>query len=220
MSRLPATLAYKLIRRGCSPANLDSARHAMAARRAWPAADGGGLAQQTKASGPGDQARPRGLKPRGAAAAAARCVPSRRQRSSHAAGDRLLSGAGDQAGGCSGLQGGDPRGGTGWYLHLGPCASQQLCLYHDYHHHLARDARHLQHPTITGTARASLGQLACLALPRAPPWFGGKSKRLASSSGFPLLPHQTPFGQTDDEILQFMRARPRRAACRRPSVRH
>ena len=73
-----------------------------------------------KASGPGDQARPRGLKPRGAAAAAARCVPSRRQRSSRAAGDRSLSGAGDQAGGCSGLQGGDPRGGTGWYLHLGP----------------------------------------------------------------------------------------------------
>ena len=32
----------------------------------------------------------------------------------------MLSGAGDQAGGCSGLQGGDPRGGTGWYLHLGP----------------------------------------------------------------------------------------------------
>ena len=73
-----------------------------------------------KASGPGDQARPRGLKPRGAAAAAARCVPSRRQRSSRATGDRSLSGAGDQAGGCSGLQGGDPRGGTGWYLHLGP----------------------------------------------------------------------------------------------------
>jgi hypothetical protein len=40
----------------------------------------------------------------------------------------LLSGAGDQAGGCSGLQGGDPRGGTGWYLHLGPYASLQLCL--------------------------------------------------------------------------------------------
>ena len=39
---------------------------------------------------------------------------------SRAAGDRLLSGAGDQAGGCSGLQGGEPRGGTGWYLHLGP----------------------------------------------------------------------------------------------------
>ena len=83
----------------------------MAARRARPAADKGW---------PGDQARPRGLKPRAAAAATARRVPSRWRRSSRAAGDRLLSGAGDQAGGCSGLQGGDPRGGTGWYLHLGP----------------------------------------------------------------------------------------------------
>ena len=91
----------------------------MAARRAWPTAEGGRPAAG-KASGPGDQARPGGLKPRGAAAAAARCVPSRGQRSSRAAGDRSLSGAGDQAGGCSGLQGGDPRGGTGWYLHLGP----------------------------------------------------------------------------------------------------
>ena len=85
------------------------------ARSRWRQASTAG-----KASGPGDQARPRGLKPRGAAAAAARCVPSCGQRSSHAAGDRSLSGAGDQAGGCSGLQGGDPRGGTGWYLHLGP----------------------------------------------------------------------------------------------------
>ena len=83
----------------------------MAAWRARPAADKGW---------PGDQARPRGLKPRAAAAAAARRVPSRWQRSSRAAGDRLLSGAGDQAGGCSGLQRGEPRGGTGWYLHLGP----------------------------------------------------------------------------------------------------
>ena len=65
MSRPPAALAYGLIRRGCSPANLASARYAMAAWRARPAADGGGLAQRTKASGPGDQiARPRGLKPR------------------------------------------------------------------------------------------------------------------------------------------------------------
>ena len=41
---------------------------------------------------------------------------------------------------------------------------------------------------------------------RAPPfWFGGNSKRLSSGSAFPALPHQTPFGQTDDEILQFMR---------------
>jgi hypothetical protein len=79
VSRLPAALAYGLIRRGCSPANLASARYAMAAWRARPAADGGRLAQQTKASGPGDQARPRGLKPRAAAAAAARCVPSRRR---------------------------------------------------------------------------------------------------------------------------------------------
>ena len=83
----------------------------MAAWWARPAADKGW---------PGDQARPRGLKPRAAAAAAARRVPSCWQRSSRAAGDRLLSGAGDQAGGCSGLQGGEPRGGTGWYLHLGP----------------------------------------------------------------------------------------------------
>ena len=83
----------------------------MAAWRARPAADKGW---------PGDQARPRGLKPRAAAAAAARRVPSRWQRSSRAAGDRLLSGAGDQAGGCSGLQGGEPRGGAGWHLHLGP----------------------------------------------------------------------------------------------------
>ena len=83
----------------------------MAAWWARPAADKGR---------PGDQARPRGLKPRAAAAAAARRVPSCWQRSSRAAGDRLLSGAGDQAGGCSGLQGGEPRGGAGWHLHLGP----------------------------------------------------------------------------------------------------
>ena len=102
-SRLPAALAYKLIRRGCSPADLATlARYAMAARRARPAADKGW---------PGDQARPRGLKPRAAAAATARRVPSRWRRSSRAAGDRLLSGAGDQAGGCSGLQGGEPRAG-------------------------------------------------------------------------------------------------------------
>ena len=50
-SRLPAALAYGLIRRGCSPANLVSARYAMAARRAWPAADGGRLAQQTRLAG-------------------------------------------------------------------------------------------------------------------------------------------------------------------------
>ena len=98
-SLLPAALAYGLIRRGCSPANLASARYAMAAWWARPTADKGW---------PGDQARPRGLKPRAAAAAAARRVPSRWQRSSRAAGDRLLSGAGDQAGGCSGLQGGEP----------------------------------------------------------------------------------------------------------------
>ena len=48
MSRLPAALAYGLIRRGCSPAN---ARHAMAARWAWPAAEGGRLAQQTRLAG-------------------------------------------------------------------------------------------------------------------------------------------------------------------------
>ena len=65
--RLPAALAYKLIRRGYSPTNLANARYAMAARWARPAADGGRLAQLTKASGPGDQARPRGLKPRAAA---------------------------------------------------------------------------------------------------------------------------------------------------------
>ena len=97
----------------------------------WPR--GGRSPQQAEAGGhsrrrlagrdkgwPGDQARPRGLKPRAAAAAAARRVPSHWQRSSHAAGDHLLSGAGDQAGGCSGLQRGEPRGGTGWYLHLAP----------------------------------------------------------------------------------------------------
>ena len=50
-SRLPAAPAYGLIRRGCSPANLVNARHAMAARRAWPAADGGRLAQQTRLAG-------------------------------------------------------------------------------------------------------------------------------------------------------------------------
>ena len=91
----------------------------MAAWWARPAADKGW---------PGDQARPRGLKPRAAAAAAARRVPSRWQRSSRAAGDRLLSGAGDQAGGCSGLQGGEPRGGAGWHLHLGP-SSQSTPIY-------------------------------------------------------------------------------------------
>ena len=51
MSRLPAALAYGLIRRGCSLANLANARYAMAARRAWPAADGGRLAQQTRLAG-------------------------------------------------------------------------------------------------------------------------------------------------------------------------
>ena len=120
VSRLPAALACGLIRRGCSPANLVKrapcyGRAAGVARSRRRQASTAG-----KASGPGDQARPRGLKPRGAAAAAARCVPSRGQRSSRAAGDRSLSGAGDQAGGCSGLQRGEPRGGTGWYLHLGP----------------------------------------------------------------------------------------------------
>eukprot|EP01046_Picozoa_sp_COSAG06_P055736 COSAG06_NODE_10334_length_1699_cov_11.755000_4_plen_117_part_01 len=35
LSWLPAALACGLIRRGCSPANLVNARHAMAARRAW-----------------------------------------------------------------------------------------------------------------------------------------------------------------------------------------
>ena len=56
---LPAAPAFGLIRRGCSPANLGTARYAMAARRAQPAAGRGWRAQQTKASGPGDQARPR-----------------------------------------------------------------------------------------------------------------------------------------------------------------
>jgi hypothetical protein len=51
VSRLPAALAYGLIRRGCSPANLASARYAMAARRAWPTADRGTLAQQTRLAG-------------------------------------------------------------------------------------------------------------------------------------------------------------------------
>ena len=54
MSRLPAALAYGLIRRGCSPANLANARYAMATRRAWPAADGGRLAQQTRLAGHDD----------------------------------------------------------------------------------------------------------------------------------------------------------------------
>ena len=48
MSRLPAAPAYGLIRRGCSPANLANARYAMAAWWAWPTADGGRLAQQTR----------------------------------------------------------------------------------------------------------------------------------------------------------------------------
>ena len=30
-----------------------------------------------------------------------------------------------QAGGCSGLQGGEPRGGAGWHLHLGPSSRAQ-----------------------------------------------------------------------------------------------
>ena len=51
MSQLPAAPAYGLIRRGCSPANLVNARHAMAARWAWPAAEGGRLAQQTRLAG-------------------------------------------------------------------------------------------------------------------------------------------------------------------------
>ena len=51
VSRLPAALACGLIRRGCSPANLVNARHAMAAWRAWPAADGGRLAQQARLAG-------------------------------------------------------------------------------------------------------------------------------------------------------------------------
>ena len=56
--RFPAAPAYGLIRRGYSPANLPDARYAMAARWAQPAAGKGWRAQQTKASGPGDQARP------------------------------------------------------------------------------------------------------------------------------------------------------------------
>ena len=106
----------------------------MAAWRARPAADKGW---------PGDQARPRGLKPRAAAAATARRVPSCWQRSSRAAGDRLLSGAGDQAGGCSGLQGGEPRGGAGWHLHLGP--SQPVHSIYPVHYLVStprRDALH------------------------------------------------------------------------------
>ena len=51
MSRLPAALAYGLIRGRCGPANLANARYAMAAWRAWPAADEGRLAQQTRLAG-------------------------------------------------------------------------------------------------------------------------------------------------------------------------
>ena len=51
VSRLPAALAYGLIRRGCSPANLANARYAMATWWAWPTADGGRLAQQTRLVG-------------------------------------------------------------------------------------------------------------------------------------------------------------------------
>ena len=71
---LSAAPACGLIRRGYSPANLSSARYAMAAQ---PAARKGWPAQQTKASGPGDQARPRGPQTSRRAATAARCVPSR-----------------------------------------------------------------------------------------------------------------------------------------------
>ena len=74
---LSAAPAYGLIRRGCSPAKLGTARYAMAARRAQPAAGRGWQALQTKASGPGDQARPRGPQTSRRAATAARCVPSR-----------------------------------------------------------------------------------------------------------------------------------------------
>jgi hypothetical protein len=52
--RRPSVSAYGLIRRGCSPANLANARYAMAACaawRAWPTADGGRLAQQTRLAG-------------------------------------------------------------------------------------------------------------------------------------------------------------------------
>ena len=92
----------------------------------WPR--GGRSPQQAEAGGHSRRRLAgRAIKPgQGASNLAPRCnrcpvrpLP-RAQRSSRGAGDRSLSGAGDQAGGCSGLQRGEPRGGTGWYLHLGP----------------------------------------------------------------------------------------------------
>ena len=47
MLSLPAAPAFGLIRRGCGPANLGTARYAMAARWAQPAAGRGWWAQQT-----------------------------------------------------------------------------------------------------------------------------------------------------------------------------
>ena len=90
LSILPAALAYSPIRRGYGLADLETPRYARSRSGRGPR-----LAQAGRAIKPG----PGGLKPRAAAAATARCVPSRRWRSSHSAGDRLLSGAARLPGG-------------------------------------------------------------------------------------------------------------------------
>ena len=60
--RLPAAPAYGLIRRGYSPANLPSARYAMAARRAQPAA-GKGWHRRRRLAGRAIKPGQGGLKP-------------------------------------------------------------------------------------------------------------------------------------------------------------
>ena len=87
---LPAALAYSPIRRGYGLADPETPRYARSRSGRGPR-----LAQAGRAIKPG----PGGLKPRAAAATAARCVPSHRWRSSHTAGDRLLSGAARLPGG-------------------------------------------------------------------------------------------------------------------------
>ena len=72
LSILPAALAYSLIRRGYGLADLEAPRYARSRSGRGPR-----LAQAGQAIKPG----PGGLKPRAAAAATARCVPSHRWRS-------------------------------------------------------------------------------------------------------------------------------------------
>ena len=106
----------------CAGAYAETSCCRRASRRRWrrPKRQGPGTSVPSR-EGKGAATHPsRNLKPsrRHCSRCPVRPLPHA-QRSSRGAGDRSLSGAGDQAGGCSGLQGGEPRGGTGRYLHVG-----------------------------------------------------------------------------------------------------